>query len=438
MSLYKAWAFLGIAAPALAQFAGPAILSRGDAPAAMATPQIDFRPYLTITGTYDTGLAGIIVNSSGQLVNTNSFGTMFTAGLSGIHSWRHTKIGLNYSGSYNHYFQQSFFDNTAQTLSLGIQHQFARHLALNLRESGGIFSQNFLTLGLPQTVPFDPSQSNIPVTDFFNNRTYYFTSQADLIYQRSARLSFDIGGDAFLTRFRSNELFGDNGYTARADVQYRFTRRTTIGGEYTFTHFAYTGLNSSTDLHGAYLTYASRLTQWWELTAYAGIIRAETYIVEAVPLDPKVAALLGVSFAPQLSYNLEWVPAFSGRLSRTFHRGVFFLTGARTVMPGNGLFLTTKMTNGNIGYTYTGLRRWSFTLQAFYERGDSLGNIVGTYGDISGGLSMSRQLTGSLHLVAGAEARRYQSPTFTQYNRNVYDVHIGLGFTPGSVPLRLW
>jgi len=424
--------------PALAQFSGPAILSRGEAPAAMATPQIDFRPYLTITGTYDTGLAGIAVNSSGQLINSNSFGTMFTAGVSGIHSWKHTKIGLNYSGSYSHYYQQSFFDNTAQTLSLGLQHQFARHLALNLRESGGIFSQNFLTLGLPQTVPFDPSQSNIPVSDFFNNRTYYFTSQADLIYQRSTRLSFDIGGDAFLSRFRSIELFGDNGYAARADVQYRYSRRTTVGAEYSFTHFAYTRVNSSTDLNAAYFTFATRLTQWWELTAFAGAIRTETYIVQSVPLDPKVAALLGVSFAPQLSYSLQYVPAFTGRLSRTFHHGVAFLTGARTVMPGNGLFLTTKMTNGNIGYTYTGLRRWSFTLQAFYERGDSLGNIVGTYGDISGGLSMSRLLTGSLHLVAGAEARRYQSHSFAGYNRNVYDAHIGLGFTPGSVPLRLW
>jgi len=424
--------------PVLAQYSGPAILSRGEAPAAMATPQIDFRPYLTVTGTYDTGLAGVAVNSTGQLIPTSAYGIMFTAGISGTHSWKHTKLGLDYNGSYSHYFGDSFYDNTTQNLSLGLIHQFSRHVSLNLRESGGIFSQNFLTLGLPQAVPFDSSQSYVPVTDFFNNRTYYVTSQADLIYQRSNRMSFDFGGDAFLNRYRSGELFGANGYAARADMQYRVTRRTTLGAMYSFTHYAFTHINSSTDFHQAVFTYSTRFTQWWEFSGYAGLIRAETYIVQSVPLDPKVAALLGISSVPQLVYNLKYIPAFSGRLSRTFHRGVFYIAGARAVIPGNGLFLTTEMTSGNIGYTYTGLRHWSFSAQAFYQRGDSLGNILGTYGDISGGVAMSRQLTGSVHLVAGAEARRYQSPSFNQYNRTVYDAHIGLGFTPGSVPLRLW
>ncbi len=427
-----------MAAPALAQYSGPAILSRGEAPAAMAAPQIDFRPFLTIGGTYDTGLAGVSVNSSGQLVQNASYGASFSAGISGVHSWKHTKLGLDYSGAYSHYFGNSFYDNTTQGLSLGLTHQFSRHVALSLRESAGIFSQNFLTLGLPQTVPFDASQSYIPVTDFFNNRTYYVTSQADLIFQRSTRLSFDIGGDTFLTRYRSNELYGNNGYSARGDVQYRISRRTTIGANYSYSHFAYSHINSSTDIHEASFTFASRLTQWWEISGYVGGLRGETYIVEAVALDPKVAALLGVSSYPQLVYSLRYIPTYGGRLSRTFHHGVFYVTAARSMMPGNGLFLTSEMTSANAGYSYTGFRHWSFTLQTFYERAKSLGNFIGTYGDFSGGFAMSRQITGSLHVVAGAEARHYQSPSFNQYNRNVYDAHIGLGFTPGDVPLRLW
>ena len=114
------------------------------------------------------------------------------------------------------------------------------------------------------------------------------------------------------------------------------------------------------------------------------------------------------------------------------------MSGARAVTPGNGLFLTTKMTTATIGYTYTGMRRWSFTAQAMYDRGNSMGNVLGTYGDISGGVSMSRQIVKSLHFVVGADARRYQSPSFTAYNRTVYDAHIGLGFAPGAIPLRLW
>jgi hypothetical protein len=54
---------LFLAAPAFAQFGGPAILSRGDAPAAMSVPQIDFIPFLSLVGVYDTGLATVSVNS---------------------------------------------------------------------------------------------------------------------------------------------------------------------------------------------------------------------------------------------------------------------------------------------------------------------------------------------------------------------------------------
>src|SRR5579872_303680 len=117
-------------------------------------------------------------------------------------------------------------------------------------------------------------------------------------------MSFDFGGDAFLNRFRSNELFGTNGYSARGVMQYRISRRTTLGGSYSFTHFSFTRVNSSTDFHQVSFTFASRLTEWWEISGYVGATRAETYIVESVPLDPKIAALLGVSSAPQLVYNL--------------------------------------------------------------------------------------------------------------------------------------
>jgi hypothetical protein len=73
-----------------------------------------------------------------------------------------------------------------------------------------------------------------------------------------------------------------------------------------------------------------------------------------------------------------------------------------------------------------------------YDRGASLGNVLGTYGDLSGAFSVSRQIVKSLHFVVGADARRYQSPSYNLYNRTVYDARIGLGFAPGAIPLRLW
>jgi hypothetical protein len=123
--------------PIFAQYAGPAILSRGEAPAAMASPQIDFRPFVEFAGVYDTGLSGVAVNSQGQLGNEASEGLEVTAGISGVHSWRHTKIGLDYRGSVRRYTQATSYDSTDQSLMLGIVQQFSRHVALTLNESAG-------------------------------------------------------------------------------------------------------------------------------------------------------------------------------------------------------------------------------------------------------------------------------------------------------------
>ena len=438
MNLYKPLLYLSIAAPVFAQYAGPAILSRGEAPAAMATRQLDFRPFLTVTGTYDTGLTGVTLNSQGQLAGSSSYGISLTGGVSGIHSWKHTKVGLDYTGSLTHYFRTTYYDNTNQSLSLGITHEFSRRLNLVLRESAGLFSQNYTTLGLPQTVPFDSSQSYVPVTDFFDNRTMFLTTQADLVYQKTARLSFDLGGDEFVNRRRSAALYSANGASGRWDVQYRISRRTTIGAGYSYSYYTFKGIIGSSNMHRTMGTFAARLSRSWEFTGDAGVVRVENRFERMVPLDPVVAQLLGYSQGTQLVYSIDYVPAFSGRLSRTFRRGIFWVSGARTLTPGNGLFLTSKTANATTGYTYTGLRRWSFTAQAMYNRGSSMGNVLGTYADLSGGLSLSRQIVKSLHIVAGGDARRYQSPNFTLYNRTVYDAHIGLGFAPGAIPLRLW
>jgi hypothetical protein len=425
--------------PAFGQYAGPAILSRGEVPSAMMTPQLSFRPYLELTGVYDTGLAGVaVVNAAGDLANQAAAGVELTFGISGVHSWKHTRLSLDYRGSYRHYTQQTYYDGTDQSLMLGIDHQFTRHVSLSLRETAGEFAQDFGLLGLPQTAGYDPSQSVLPITDFYDNRTIYFSTQADLVIQKTARLSFDFGGDGYLIRRRSSALYGMTGAAARGDVQYRLTRRTTIGGTYTYTHYDFTGILGGSDIHMAALTYATSLTRWWEISGYAGFARVENRFEELVPLAPPLQALLGVAAVPAVTYSVSYIPDISLRLSRTFSRGVAYVSGARTVMPGNGLFLTSTMTSVEGGYTFTGLRRWSFGASAGYTWAQSLGNLVGRYNTGYGGFTISRQISRSLHALATFRTTQYSSPDFSRYNRPVYDARIGFGWTPGDVPLRVW
>jgi hypothetical protein len=98
----------------------------------MASPQIDFRPFVEVTGVYDTGLAGVITNDQGQLANVGAGGIELAGGVSGVHTWKHTSLGLDYRGAFRHYDQQTYYDGTDQSLRLDLTQKLSRHATLNL------------------------------------------------------------------------------------------------------------------------------------------------------------------------------------------------------------------------------------------------------------------------------------------------------------------
>ena len=425
--------------PLRGQYAGPAILSRGEAPAAMAGPTIEFRPFVSVTGTYSAGLSGVsVVNSQGDLPNDADYGVTVSGGISGSHKWRHTLLGIDYRISFTHYARSSFYDAVDQGMSLGLTHQITRHVTFTLRETPGMFSRQSVNVGLSQAVPFDPSQSNIPRTDFYDNRTIYNSTQADLQIQKTARLSFDMGGGLFVVVRRSSALYGTVGALARGDIQYRVSRRSTVGVTYNYSLYHYLGILSNTTVHGLAGTYAVRLSRLLEFSGYAGAARVESKFIQSVAVDPAVAALLGITSTQILNHQMHYYPNFSARLSRTFSRGVAYVAGGESVTPGNGLFLASRTASVVGGYGYTGLRHWSIGLSASYIKSFSFINNVGNYGGVAGSFSISRQLMHNVNFVAAFTANQYQSSSFQKYNRLIYSASVGLGWTPGDVPLRIW
>ncbi len=442
MILGRVFALLSLAAPVFAQYGGPAILSRGDAPTGVGSTPVSFRPYFEISGIYDTGLTGAGLNAQGEIGSTSSPGVQFAGGISGNHSWRHTTIGLSYRADINHFEKATYFDTSDQSLLLSIKHQFTRHIYIDLRESAGIFSTDSGLSALQQAISYDPAQSNLPTTDFFDNRTLYLNTQADLVYQRSARLSFDFGGDGFINRRRSSDLFGVTGSSARGDVQYRISRHSTIGANYTFTHYSYTRVFSGTYIQGFTGTYAVQITKHLEFTGYAGVSHIDNTLEQVVPVNPVIAAILGITAGLTVSHTLTNVPNGSGRLSDQFHSGVAYIEGGHTVTPGNGLFLTSTQTSASAGYTFTGLRRWSLAASAVYSKaatvGETVGGVAGTYGSTIVTISASRLIARSMHVVAALNANRYDSANFALYNRTIYSARLGFGWAPGDIPLRVW
>ena len=438
MNFFRAIAVLASVGPIFAQYGGPAILARGQSPGATSPAQIDFRPFLSVTGVYDHGLNGVSVEANGSPVNDSSYGVSLGFGVSGSHSWKRTQLGLIYAGNYTHY-SKTFYDGVnGQNLQLSITHQLSRHAMLSLATAAVYYGSNQASPTLPQIIAFDPATTYIPTNDFFDTRTFSLSSQANLTLQRSARLSYNFGGDVFLTRRRSSALYGGEGAGAHADVQYRLSRRSTIGGGYSFMHYLFTGIAGSTDTHTVTGSYSRILSRSAQFSAFAGAARYENLFVEIVPIDPAIAAVIGISSAQRVSYQAHIIPTVGARISKVVPRGTVFVSASHGINPGNGLFLTSTSTNAGIGYSYTGLRRWSISVGANYNESNSEGNVIGNYGSYSGNVAISRQIMRMTHGVLGFNARKYTSGDFKNYNKWAYAVNLGVSFSPGDIPMRFW
>ncbi len=427
-----------MALSAYGQTPPPSILSRGEAPAGMVAPKVEFRPFVNFGAGYDTGITGVGVTSEGSIPNVHSSREQLGWGVSGTHDWRHTKLGLNYAGGLNHYNGASSFDSIVQSLSLGLTRELSPHASFTWNQSAGVFDRITGFEGLRQTVPFDPLTTFVPTTDFYNNRTMYLDTQAGLTLQRSVRLSFNLGGGVFMTRYRSSALKGTKGLNTYGDMQYRVSRRMTLGAMYQFTTFRFSGIYGDSYTHGAAATIGYQFTRHLEFSGFFGAMRIENQFIETVPIDPAIAALLGIFSAPQVVHNISYRPYWSGRLSQTLSRGVLYVSGGQAVAPGNGLFLTSYSTTLLGGYGYTGLRRWSFNINAGHTISKSIANITGQYTTTTAGAGVSRQLVQDVHFTFRYGVRQYSSGTFQQYNRSGQYVSVGLAYSPGDIPLRLW
>ncbi len=438
MNFVRAAALLACANPIFAQFGGPSILVRGQAPTGMAASQIDFTPSLGVNASYNSGLGGVSLDAQGLPTNDSSYGISVNAGISGTHLWKHTRLGLNYGISAQHYTQASFFDGINQNLSLGLTHSLSRHSVLSINIGAGISSQNNTAPTLLSTVPFDPGTLYRPTNDFFDNRTAYGSTQVNLTMQRSTRLSFSLGVTGNLTRRRSTALFGDTGEGARGDMQYRLSRRSTVGVGYNYNHFTFTGIASSTDVHAVVGTYSLLVARGTEFSGFAGVARYETKFVQFVALDPVVAALLGITSAQRVTYSSNFTPNFSLRLSHVVKRGSISGGVTRGILPGNGLFLTSTNTSYLVAYSYSGLRRWSVGTSASYNVSDSVGNVLGQYKNYSANLNVGRRVAPHTNGIFNFSMNHADSLDFKSYNKWQYSVNLGLNFTPGDVTVRFW
>jgi hypothetical protein len=265
----------------------------------------------------------------------------------------------------------------------------------------------------------------------------YLTTMADVTWLKSARLSFNFGGTGFVTRRQKSSLYGVVGASARGDVAYRVTRHSSVGADYFYTHFGYNKAFGTGDLHSVGADYSIDLTSRWQFRFRAGVIRMETLYLGLVTLDPAVAAILGQSQGVAALYRLMRRPSYSGQAARRIGHGSLSFGYTYGASPGNGIYLTSQQSTGSAGYSYTGLRRWSLSSQFTYTNMHGVGQNVGDYVSYGGGFGASRGITHqNLSLTFRSDIRHTSAGT--GFLRTYYMSSIGLAFSPGDLPLRLW
>ena len=149
-------------------------------------------------------------------------------------------------------------------------------------------------------------------------------------------------------RRQSTALFGTTGAIARADLEYQISGRTSVGADYSFMYFGYTRGFGNSGIQSAGFNYSAKISRNLQLSARIGAARAASTSLNEVTLAPAIAALVGESGGKQIAHALHYSPAVQVQLARSFRRSEFSLFYGDQIMPGNGVYATSRSNGGEL------------------------------------------------------------------------------------------
>ncbi len=429
--------FASTAAAQLGDYLGPGILTQGAGQIGTRAGQpVAIRFFANVAAVYDNGIQPLGLSSTGNLAQINGlYGVEASIGAYGVHQWRQAQLGLDYRGSFRDYVNGGYYDGSDHQLVLGYTYQKSRRLYFDLQEVAGTLSQSIG--GIPGVALPIPSTVDQPTSLLFDNREYFSESSLGVTYLLSARTSVSAGGSGFVVRQQNAGLVGVNGYSFRGAIRHRMSRVTSIGMEYTHSHYAFPGVYGASDINSYTGLYATQIGRRWKFSVQGGAYQAEVAGVQQVALSPTIAALLGINNIAQSFYQEYWFPTGSATLTRRFKTSSLSFDYGRSIAPGNGVYLTSRTDSGTATYSYTGVRKTSLSVAGGEYTLASLGQGIQPYRQFTGGAGMTYAIYRSLHLTARYDAR-HQEIDLAGYRRTSYRATIGIAFSPGSVPLALW
>ena len=409
-------------------FSGPSILSQGANTIGQRSGEdVDLRVYANAAGIYDTGLVPYEVKNGSLVKPDPLWGVEAGLGAYGRHSFRRSVLGLDYTGNFRHYTRASNYDGANQSLRLGYTWQKSRRLLVDM--TGTASTQTYGTV-----VPGGSDSLATGNSLLFDNRTNYLQGGMNVSYSLSNRTSVTMGGSGYTVRRKAAGLAGVNGYTLNGSVHRQFTRNLILGASYQHTHYDFPKAFGESDLNGYSAIFSYQFLRTWKLDLTAGVYTSEVQGVQSTALDPTIAALLGVGSVQTIFYRTNILPSGTASLSKTFRKSSFTASYVRTVMPGNGFFLTSRQESYGGGYSYSGIRRWTLSLNASSSDLRALGQQLQRYRYLTAGATVNYRLGADVNVYA-SYMRRQQDLASTFFQRDSSRVSIGIAFQPGNIPL---
>lgn len=437
-------------------YTGPAVLSRSysvDRP--VISQQLKWSESLGVNFVDDTGAASSY-NSNGSATSADLLGAMVSWGFAGRHAFKRDQIAVSYNGNYTRYGGNNSFSGGNHTLSIDYKHVLSRRLSLELVTTGAIWSQNFnYTLAgeapAPGTTVANINLATSPSVQVVDYGAKQFSSQANFVWQKSARMSFDGGVTYFLISWDNSAssdnaaassatgspgLVGMTGEQAQGEMTYRLTRKMTVGSYYSFSHYLFAGGwgMSDTNTMGGIFSYA--LTKTMQVRLRAGASVVDSRMLQSVPIPPAIALLLGQSSGLVDVYSLTTTTDISAQAIKDFRRGkTVNVAFAHGVMPGNGYLLTAVQESISAGYGMPLFRRYMFQATVGRNTLTSVGTAFPGYQTDFGTLSISRRFEQGVNANFSATYRHFDYALFPGLD-NQFLLSAGLNW--GSTSGRLW
>lgn len=437
MLLTAASTLLGQTGSNLSDYQGPGILSPGVGDlGSRSGEQLDLRYYVGVSGVVDTNLQPFLLDAQGNLLRVhNLYGVEVHGGVYGVHSWKRSQLGLDYVGSYHRYLNENIYNGSDQSLALGYTHESSRHFMFDLRESAGTFT--FGTGQVTDAATSGSSSAITPTTILFDNRNYFLDTSAFATWIQSARMSYTIGGTAFLQDRQAQGLGNTWGYNFTGRATRRLSKTTTVGATFMYSHFEFPLFFSYSDSEAYHAFYATTLGRFWTFSIEAGATVSDITSQVTVALDPTLAALLGQPTITGISFLRAIYPSGDAKLSREFRRASLIFSYMRGLNSGNGVYSSTRVEDARVAFSYTGIHRLNLGLNAGHYSVAALGQNLAPYALYSGSAGLTYELGRAIHLSMRYDLRDQQID-LPGYRRTTTRASLGLVFSPGTLPLSLW